>query len=140
MRTAHNIVLYAFEKNGVIVAGSPQFTRRPIRSFDPSDRMIAPKVTALIGSEIRTADQRGVAVPDFRIVSEQRTADEGGQFVISAKFVELDFLGKPISREFNSLQELLDAKADAVAPQAVPETAEQKAERESRALSASLSV
>jgi len=130
MKPVTNVNLYAFE------AG----VRRPLKTFATDDKFIAAKVAALVGAELRSATQRGVPDPDFKLVSETRVANESG-LVISATFVELDSAtGRPLSREFNSLQELLEAKAEDAAPQVVPETAEQKADREAKAKSASLSV
>lgn len=129
MKTVTNVNLYAIE------AGA----RRPLKSLDPKDKFIGAKVAALVGAELRSATQRGVPDPDFKLISESRTANEQG-IIVSAAFVELDFLGNVASREFNSLQELLDAKPEDAAPQAVPESPEQRAEREEKAKSAVLSV
>lgn len=131
-RRAHNIVLYR---------GGTYATRHPLFSLSPDDKVASAKIVAKIGNEMRAAELSGVACPEFRVISEQREADEGGQFVIRAEFRELDPTTlKPLSREFNSLQELYDAKPDEATAQPVPETAQQQAEREARARSAALSV
>ncbi len=130
-RTAHNINLYRFDASGA---------RHPVLTLTPGDAMGVAKVVAQVGHEMRLAQLRGVDCPVFRIVSEKREADEGGQFVIRAEFVELDATLSSISRPFNSLQELFNAKPGDAAPQALPESDEQKAEREKQATSAALSV
>lgn len=127
-KKSHNLVLYRVE-NGV---------RQPVFSLSPSDKVASAKIVSQIGHEMRVAQQRGVSCPEFRVVSEQRTADEGGQFVVAATFVELHATTlAPVSGEFHSLQELFDAK-DA-APVAA-ESAEDKAKRVQREQSAALSV
>lgn len=75
-----NLVLYAIE-NG---------ERRPLISLDPGDKLAASKFTARIANEMRNCDQRGVSLPDFKAVLEEREADESGKVVVKASFTEVD--------------------------------------------------
>lgn len=108
-----NLVLYAIE-NG---------ERRPLLSLDPDDHLAAAKFIARMANEMRACEMRGVALSDFRAVREERTADEGGKFVISAKFTEVDpHSGDDIGKALNTLDEIF-APAPAAPEKADPAVA-----------------
>ena len=122
-----NLVLYAVRDG----------ERKPLASFDPGVSMLAARVTAKVGEAMSESERRGVAVPAFKLVAEEREADEGGRFVVRAKFQELDcFTGQPVGESCARLDEVFAEKKSAPKP----ETAEDKAKREAEALSQTLSV
>jgi hypothetical protein len=115
-----NVVLYA-------VANA---VRSPLASFDASEKNIATKVAYHAGEKMRESAARGVAAPDFVLVSEHREADEGGKFVVKAEFQELDVLtAKPIGSKFGTLDEVF------APPAAAPAPTESAASRKSKELS-----
>lgn len=105
-----NLVLYAVE-NG---------ERRPLISLDPADKLAAAKFTARIANEMRHCEQRGVSLPDFKAVLEEREADESGKVVVKASFTEVephtgDTVGKAVT-ELDKLFAVTPAPAPAVDP------------------------
>jgi hypothetical protein len=92
-----NLVLYALE-NG---------ERRPLISLTEDDDYANPKISHKVSAAMRDAELRGVAHPKFKLVREEREADESGATIVRAAFVELDPVTlKPRGKIFSRMAEL----------------------------------
>lgn len=118
-----NIVLYA------LAVGAAFESRRPLLSGSPDDPVLGAKIVAKIAGELNASEKSGAPHPDFKIVAEEREADEGGKFVFRAAFQELSAALAPIGAPVGTLAEVFAPKSASVAPVEQPEA------RVSRALS-----
>jgi hypothetical protein len=123
---ARNLVLYA-------VHGSVRRAVYSCAADSPDARL---KFLVKAGQVLADAERGGHEHPEFVAVRESREADEGGQFVIRARFEELDPLTLDVIRDCEKLADCFVKKA---APLSQAQVAEDAATVAARALSKSLS-